>query len=480
MKKLKRILKKIPIGVKSSVVFLLATVLSRGLAIITTPIFTRMMSVEQIGTVNLYSSWYSLITVVSTLSLTSGGFSVGLQEFRNERDAYVSSILSLTSITAVLISIVYLLNPVFWNAITGLPTCLMVLMLVGLFLAPARDFWLSRQRFEYKYKLAAVAIIGSGVVASLISIVVVLWMNSCCQQYAAEGRLFANYLILYGVALIIWISIMKKGKTFISKRFWRFSLNLSIPLIGYSIASQILSVSDRIMIGKMIGNYEVGVYGVLYTVSSLSLMVWSALNASFEPYLYQNINEKVHRIRQISFLLLGLYSAIAIMMVYMAPEIVAILATDEYAEGMYIMPPIAAGVFFTAISNLYSDILVAFRKTKYIMYSAITAAALNLVLNYFMLPIFGYMSAAYTTFISYIVMAVLLWFFAYQVGKNQNVDIGTIYWNKRFCMVSVVTIAFCMAGQYLYKVVMLRYVVIVLLGFIVIAFGWMYAKRIKR
>ena len=67
--------KKIPVGFKSAIVYLFATVFTRGLAIITTPIFTRIMSTDQVGMVNLYSSWYSMITVVSTLALTSGGFS---------------------------------------------------------------------------------------------------------------------------------------------------------------------------------------------------------------------------------------------------------------------------------------------------------------------------------------------------------------------------------------------------------------------
>ena len=81
--------KEIPVGFKSAIVFLLATVFTRGLAIITTPIFTRIMSTDEVGMVNLYSSWYSLITVVSTLALTSGGFSIALREFENERNEYV-------------------------------------------------------------------------------------------------------------------------------------------------------------------------------------------------------------------------------------------------------------------------------------------------------------------------------------------------------------------------------------------------------
>lgn len=77
------------------------------------------MTTDQVGVVNLYSSWYSMITVVSTLALTSGGFSIALREFEKERDQYVSSVLSLTSIVAIGLALLYFVAPSFWNNITG-------------------------------------------------------------------------------------------------------------------------------------------------------------------------------------------------------------------------------------------------------------------------------------------------------------------------------------------------------------------------
>ena len=61
--------KKIPVGFKSAIVYLFATVFTRGLAIITTPIFTRIMSTDQVGMVNLYSSWPYESLKVSEISM---------------------------------------------------------------------------------------------------------------------------------------------------------------------------------------------------------------------------------------------------------------------------------------------------------------------------------------------------------------------------------------------------------------------------
>ena len=458
---------------KSAVVYTFATLFSRGLAIITVPIFTRMMPTAQIGTVNLYNSWYSLISAFATLSLTSGGFAVAMKEYASDRDKYQSSVLSLTSIIALIIVTIFLFAPSFWSEILGLPRILIVLMLFGFLFAPARDFWLARQRYEYKYKLAGIVTIGSALIASILSVVAVLYSNEYGTIDAADARLIANYAVVYGVAAIIWISTLVKGKTFFNIEYWKMSLALSIPLVGYSIAAQILSVSDRMMISQMVGNSAVGVYGTLYTVSSLSLMIWQAIHSSFVPFLFQNIEKKEQNIKNVSFVLMLLYALVAVMLTYMAPEIVRVLATEEYMEAIYIMPPIAAGVFFTAYANIYSDIAVYFKKTKYVMYPAIVAAAANVVLNYIFIKMFGYMAAAYTTLIAYILLAYLQAVWANKVCKENGIGKEKIFSDQKMLVMAIVTVVLCLLGIALYHFTVLRYIVV--LG--VIVFSLFLAKK---
>lgn len=82
MNKLTEKIRDIPNGIKSGIVYTFSTLFTRGLAIITVPIFTRLMTTDQIGLVNLYNSWYSMISVIATLSLTSGGFQLAMKEFK--------------------------------------------------------------------------------------------------------------------------------------------------------------------------------------------------------------------------------------------------------------------------------------------------------------------------------------------------------------------------------------------------------------
>lgn len=455
---------KLPNEFKSATVYVLANLFSRGLAIITVPIFTRIMTTEQIGIVTLFTSWFALISAFSTLSLTSGGFSLAMKEYKGERYKYVSSVLFLTTIIAFLLAIVYFINSDFWEKILGLSKPLIGLMIVGLVLAPARDFWLAKERYEYKYKLAAAVTICSALIASVLSISVVIWANKNGVNNTADFRLFSTYAIIYGIDGTIFLYLLLKGKCLVNKEFWKFSLKLSLPLVGYSVSTQILNVSDRMMIDALIGKSEVGIYGTLYTVSSLSIMIWTTINASFVPYLFENIDNRTERIKEIANILLFVYSGVAVMITFFSPEIVLILATDEYLEAKAIMPPIAAGVFMISVSNLYSNILVYYKKTTYIMYASIIAALLNVILNLVFISKFGYMAAAYTTLFSYIVLAALEYLWAQSFDRKMNKEKDDVYDNKAFLFLSVLTIVLCMCALPLYRFYAIRYIAAIAVG----------------
>ena len=479
---MKRIINKInsmSAGLKSGIVYTFSTLLTRGLAIITVPIFTRMMSSAEIGEVTLYNSWYSMLSVFATLSLTSGGYQLALKEFSDRRDQYNSSVLSITSVMALALFGIFSIAPDFWAQMLGMDKNLILLMLFGFLVAPARDFWMTRQRFEYRYKLSGSIAVLSAIFASALSIFAVLFMRERDAEKLGEVRLFANYAVVYSVAACLWLYIMLKGRTFFNKEFWSFSLKLSVPLIGHAIAKQILDVSDRQMINYYIGKDAVGIYGTLFSVSSLSLLAWGAINSSFIPYLYKNLEVKEERkkLQSTASLLLGLYTVIAVIMTMFAPEIVRILATSEYYEAIYIMPPIAAGVFFTAVSNMYSNVLVYYKKTQYIFASSAIAALCNVILNAVFIPMYGYQAAAYTTLASHILLAaveaVLVTKVYHRVTKEKNM----VYSNKAIVLMSLACVALCMSGLVLYSNVIVRYALIALL---VVVACYLALKKSKR
>ena len=152
---------------------------------------------------------------------------------------------------------------------------------------------------------------------------------------------------------------MVRGHKVFNFKYWSFSLALSLPLIANQFATQILNNSGRVMIGWFVNDSAVGIYGTLSSISTVSTIVWSAINSSFIPFLYRNIdnNEGKKKIKNLSQLLLAVYAMVCVLITFLAPEVVKIMATDEYYSAIYIMPAISAAIFQNAISNMYANVL---------------------------------------------------------------------------------------------------------------------------
>lgn len=82
------------------------------------------------------------------------------------------------------------------------------------------------------------------------------------------------------------------------------------------------------------------------------------------------------------------------------PEIVKLLASSKYWEGIGIIPPVVLANYIIFAYTLYVNIEHFYKKTPYITLNTVIAAGLNLILNYIFIPRYGYMAAAYTTLVA--------------------------------------------------------------------------------
>ena len=67
-----------------------------------------------------------------------------------------------------------------------------------------------------------------------------------------------------------------------------------------------------------------------------------------------------------------------------APEVVRILAPNEYFEAIWVIPPLATSVFFIFLYTLFANIEFYYEENKFIMIASIIAAILNIILNIYL------------------------------------------------------------------------------------------------
>lgn len=415
--------KKLSEEAKASIVFVFASVCSQGIAIVSLPVFTRLLTPEQMGVVTTYNTWFNLIGMVISLGLTSGAFNIAMMKFNDRRAEYTSSILVLSFIPSVALSLLSIPFGDFLSMLLGLSVPLIRCMCVMLILTPALNLWLLRQRYEYRYASVFVVTVLNSVAGTLVAVVVVIWASDLGIGQLPEARLLSSSSVTSLLAIGIVIVLLASGRTLFDRRYWRFALKTGAPLVVHSVAKYVLDASDRILIGFFVGSAAVGIYGVLYSLSSISLVFWSAINSALIPFIFERLREgRGDSVRAVVTPLIVAYACICLALMLFAPEIVGILATESYIGAVYLVPPIASGIFFTSLYNLYSNLILYKEHTSYIMWATLIAAIANVLLNVALLPIFGYIAAAYTTLASCCLLALLQFCFSRKIGVSNVIN----------------------------------------------------------
>ena len=156
-----------------------------------------------------------------------------------------------------------------------------------------------------------------------------------------------------------------------------------------------------------------------------------------------------------------------------APEVIRVFAGKKYMNAIYVIPPVAASVFFIFLYSLFSTIEYYYQKTGFIAIATCICAVANLILNYIFINIYGYYAAGYTTVVCYIGLACLHYFFYRKVSKEE--DCGNIYDGKLCVILSVTVLAVMLIMALTYQYSWVRYGFFVL----VIAVAAIFRNQIK-
>lgn len=394
--------RSISVQARAAIWFSACSILQKGISFITVPIFTRILSTEQYGTYSLYLSWLQILTIVTSLYLYFGVFTNGMNKYDNDRDRYISSMQGLTLTITSIVFVIFFVAQNAWSDILGLAPHLILLMFIEMAVTPALSFWSGRQRFEYKYRKLVIITLCKSVINPVLGLVLV-----SCAEDKATARILSVVITEVVFCGSIMIFQFVKGKCWFNAKYWKFALGMAIPLLPHYLSGMILNKGDQIMISKMVSTSAVAFYSVAYNIGMLVQIFTNAISNSFTPWIYQRIKaDKYDKIPEtINFLML-LVAAMALGLMLLSPELVLLFGSSGYASAAYVIPPVAASVFFIFLYNILSTPQFYYEKTSFLMASSILAAVVNLGLNYIFIKKFGYVAAGYTTLVCYVLYSI--------------------------------------------------------------------------
>ncbi len=268
-----------------------------------------------------------------------------------------------------------------------------------------------------------------GIVTVLLNIFFIAFLNMGYMGWFISTGIST---ILSQMSYFIPINF-KLGLTPIFNFKWRYikrSLAISLPTVPHYYASYLLDTSDRLIMKVCgISTASVGLYNAAYTVGNLFKQFGNAAGFAIGPMMnaaYKAGEELKARnlvfILQITYFLLTFIAAIWL------KEIFLFLLKNEELQSTYplgiiiLMAYNYRPMYFGANYKLFY-----FEKTKSLLKVSFVAGIMNVILNFALIPFFGYKVAAITTFVSLMYMGYAGYYLSVSKALN-NVNYYPVRW----------------------------------------------------
>jgi stage V sporulation protein B len=182
----------------------------------------------------------------------------------------------------------------------------------------------------------------------------------------------------------------------------------SIPTSISGLATIIFAFTDIFLIGKLLDITAVGIYGAASPTARLTIAIAIAISATILPIVAEkkakNGQEKIkhHTYQSLMYFILA---AVPIMvgLYFIAPWLLSTLFGPAYAAGTTAFRILIIGSFFISIHIVLAGSFQGIGWPSIPMYVIITAASINLFLNFKLIPLYGIEGAAIATTISSVI-----------------------------------------------------------------------------
>lgn len=450
--------KKSSLPLKASLWFTICSIIQKGISIITMPIFTRLMSTEQYGEYNIFLTWYNIFLLIVTLNIHTEIFNKGLIDNDTEKDTYTINQVGLLIFLTGIFLLLYICCHRWIDRLLGLSQSLVIIMILEILGSAIVALWTARKRFDYEYKKIVAVTVGLAVLTQGSGIIAVMLSDD-----KVSAKIYTNALVPIAASLIILISFARKSKFWGHWYWWKTAVLAALPLLPHYLSLVMLNQSDKLLIDYFISAEKAAIYSVAHSAGLFMTIINNSINGAFVPWAYGKMKyEKGNGIKKVSNSLFMLVMFVNAALIWVAPEAIKLLAAPQYSEAVYCLIPIAMSVYFYFVYTLFVDIEIYYGANQYVAIASIVAAMLNSILNYILIPLYGYFVAGYITLLSYFTTMLLHYIFLRKVMKKHELKETDLFDGKNIFTNAILLIVLSVIAALLYSWPMIRYLIILL------------------
>lgn len=426
-----------------TVIYGLTTIVGRFLNYLLTPLHTSIFPAADFGIITEMYAYIAVLNVIYTYGMETAYFRFATKDTSQSIKVYNNS-LSIVLISSLFFSglIYFFANPI--ATLLDYPAQGNIVKWIAAILALDAIVAIPFARIRLLNKVYLFA--GAKISSIFLNIFFNIFFLMICPLVATEGRMvwmhdfvMSFYKPEHSIAYVFVANLLSNLAylPFLipSFRGLRLTINFpqlkemlvyGFPILIMGIAGTVNEMFSRIMLKELLPNnfYEgqssetaLGIFGACYKMAVFMTLAIQAFRFASEPFFFSNAKDKN---APELFAKVMKYFVIVCMVIFLLVSVNKdffahiLIKRDEYMQGLGIVPILLMAYVFMGI---YFNLSIWYKltdKTYWGTIIAIIGAIVTVVVNYIMIPLWGYQGSVWATFFCYFAMAVI----SYVIGQK--------------------------------------------------------------
>lgn len=386
------------------VVYAIPAFISRGLSLFLVPLYTRVLSPADYGSLDLLMIFAGIVNLTITLEVSQGVARYYAEEVSPESKVlYASSAFWFTLFCySVFAFLMLCFTSEIYHWIMARPNLENAFRIGVAYIWSGGLFYLVQNQLRWELRSQNYAI--ASLLMTFVTAATSVWF-AYGLRWGLEGILLGSLAgNLAGLAIGLWW-LRKSIRLRFKAAYLRAMLVFSTPLVLSGMAVWVSLYVDRLMIKHFLSVNEVGLYGIGHRLASIASLAMIGFQSALTPLIYKHYREPdtPHQLARI-FRLFSVFSITLFLgLSLFAVDILRLLTTEVFYEGAGVVTYLVPAILLANMYIFAPGIGIA-KKTHWLVWINIGGALLNASMNYFFIPNFGIQGAAISTLISSLVI----------------------------------------------------------------------------
>lgn len=418
---------------KDTAIYGMSSIIGKFLNWCLTPLYTYILVAEQYGVVTNLYAWIALMLVLLTYGLETGFFRFANDPAKGEPQSIYSTCLVSLSATTLLF---FALASFFLTPVANLLECsqhpeyiLMLVSIICLDVFSALPFaYLRYQKRPLRFAFLKLLNIILTISFNLFFLIICPWIYKSNPEWISWFYVpgyGAGYILVSNVMASFILLLTLSPEIF--KIRWHFRYDLLKQILRYSFPLLILGLAgmmnqnlDKIIFPYLIKDHtlamtELGIYGANFKIAVVMVMFTQAFRYAYDPFIFAKSKGEDKRM---TYALAMKYFIIVDLLIFLGVmfylDILRYFINPAYFSGLKVVPIVMLAELFSGIFFNLSLWYKLTDRTQWGVYFSLIGLVIILIMNIYLVPLYGYMACAWAAFACYFAMM----FFSWLIGQR--------------------------------------------------------------